>query len=166
MNKNFDSRENALAVVPGVVKIHENVIATIVRRIACSVEGVSKISGSSFVDNIAEMVGSKKMHDRSILVDMGDASVSVEVSINLLYGYPLPQVAAAVQEALAKGEYTFKQDYYFMMGDNRHNSLDSRYWGFVPEDHIVGKPVVIWLSTDRNQKFPKNIRWDRFLKFL
>ena len=70
------------------------------------------------------------------------------------------------QEALAKGEYTFKQDYYFMMGDNRHNSLDSRYWGFVPEDHIVGKPVVIWLSTDRNQKFPKNIRWDRFLKFL
>ncbi len=102
MNKNFDSRENALAVVPGVVKIHENVIATIVRRIACSVEGVSKISGSSFVDNIAEMVGSKKMHDRSILVDMGDASVSVEVSINLLYGYPLPQVAAAVQEALAK----------------------------------------------------------------
>ena len=71
-----------------------------------------------------------------------------------------------LQEALAKGEYTFKQDYYFMMGDNRHNSLDSRYWGFVPEDHIVGKPVVIWLSADRNQKFPKNIRWDRFLKFL
>ena len=63
-------------------------------------------------------------------------------------------------------EYTFKQDYYFMMGDNRHNSLDSRYWGFVPEDHIVGKPSVIWLSTDRDRKFPKNIRWKRFLKFL
>ena len=62
--------------------------------------------------------------------------------------------------------YTFKQDYYFMMGDNRHNSLDSRYWGFVPEDHIVGKPSVIWLSTDRNNKFPKNIRWRRFLKFV
>ena len=71
-----------------------------------------------------------------------------------------------LQEALRNGEYTFKQDYYFMMGDNRHNSLDSRYWGFVPEDHIVGKPVVIWLSTDKSQKFPKNIRWDRFLKFL
>ena len=69
-------------------------------------------------------------------------------------------------KALADGEYTFKQNYYFMMGDNRHNSLDSRYWGFVPEDHIVGRPAVIWLSTDKGRSFPKNIRWGRFLKFL
>ena len=62
--------------------------------------------------------------------------------------------------------YTFQQDYYFMMGDNRHNSLDSRYWGFVPEDHIVGKPAMIWLSIDGNKKFPKNIRWRRFFKFV
>ena len=62
--------------------------------------------------------------------------------------------------------YTFKQDYYFMMGDNRHNSLDSRYWGFVPEDHIVGKPAVIWLSIDGNRRFPNNIRWRRFFKFV
>ena len=62
--------------------------------------------------------------------------------------------------------YTFAQDYYFMMGDNRHNSLDSRYWGFVPEDHIVGRPALIWLSTNRNARFPKNIRWRRFLKFI
>lgn len=71
-----------------------------------------------------------------------------------------------VAEALAKGEYTFKQDYYFMMGDNRHNSLDSRYWGFVPEDHVVGRPVVVWLSTVKGQRFPNNIRWGRFLKFV
>lgn len=63
-------------------------------------------------------------------------------------------------------EYTFKQDYYFMMGDNRHNSLDSRYWGFVPEDHIVGRPALIWLSTDSAKSFPSNIRWKRFLKFV
>ena len=62
--------------------------------------------------------------------------------------------------------YTFRQDYYFMMGDNRHNSLDSRYWGFVPEDHIIGKPALIWLSIDGNKKFPKNIRWRRFFKFV
>ncbi|MBQ6283906.1 MAG: signal peptidase I [Bacteroidales bacterium] len=62
--------------------------------------------------------------------------------------------------------YTFKQDYYFMMGDNRHNSLDSRYWGFVPEDHVVGRPVIIWLSTDRNHKFPHSIRWRRFFKIV
>ena len=62
--------------------------------------------------------------------------------------------------------YTFAQDYYFMMGDNRHNSLDSRYWGFVPEDHIVGKPAVIWFSVDRNKQFPKNIRWGRLFKFV
>ncbi len=62
--------------------------------------------------------------------------------------------------------YTFKQNYYFMMGDNRHNSLDSRYWGFVPEDHIVGKPALIWFSSDQNYSFPKNIRWKRLLKFV
>ena len=73
---------------------------------------------------------------------------------------------ADLADALSKGEYTFKQDYYFMMGDNRHNSLDSRYWGFVPEDHIVGRPVVVWLSTAKGQRFPNNIRWSRFLKFV
>ncbi len=71
-----------------------------------------------------------------------------------------------LKEAIENGSYTFKQDYYFMMGDNRHNSLDSRYWGFVPEDHIVGRPLLVWLSTDANYKFPKNIRWRRFFKFV
>ena len=63
-------------------------------------------------------------------------------------------------------EYTFKQNYYFMMGDNRHNSLDSRYWGFVPEDHIVGKAFFIWLSIDRNADFFSKIRWSRFFQLI
>lgn len=57
--------------------------------------------------------------------------------------------------------YTFKMDYYWMMGDNRHGSSDCRYWGFVPEDHIVGSPRFIWLSLDPNKSFPANIRWKR-----
>jgi signal peptidase I len=59
--------------------------------------------------------------------------------------------------------YTFKQNYYFMVGDNRHNSLDSRYWGFVPEDHIVGKPLFIWLSVDQNADVTHKIRWNRLM---
>jgi len=60
--------------------------------------------------------------------------------------------------------YTFKLDYYWMMGDNRHNSADSRFWGFVPEDHIVGTPSFIWLSTDKDKKlFNGGIRWSRVL---
>ncbi|MDR2066059.1 MAG: signal peptidase I [Prevotellaceae bacterium] len=60
--------------------------------------------------------------------------------------------------------YTFKMNYYWMMGDNRHNSLDSRYWGYVPEDHVVGKPMFIWFSSDPEKSFPKNIRWSRLFK--
>ncbi len=62
-------------------------------------------------------------------------------------------------------EYTFQMDYYWMMGDNRHNSADSRYWGFVPEDHVVGKPIFIWLSINPEDLGPK-IRWKRMFRMV
>ena len=62
--------------------------------------------------------------------------------------------------------YTFRLDYYWMMGDNRHNSADSRYWGFVPEDHIVGKPIFIWWSHSPDHPGFSGIRWSRLFKFV
>lgn len=61
--------------------------------------------------------------------------------------------------------YTFQMNYYWAMGDNRHNSADSRYWGFVPEDHVVGKAVFVWLSLDKNKSlFKGKIRWNRLFR--
>lgn len=105
------------------------------------------------------------------------AGESVELTIKnlplykrIISNYERNELEVRGEEIFINGEraesYTFKMDYYFMLGDNRHNSLDSRYWGFVPESHIVGSPVVVWFSKNRYNSFPKNIRWKRILKFL
>ena len=86
----------------GQIKIHEGAIATIVRKAACSVPGVTRITGNSFVDNIAEIVSRKKIQDRSIQIAMNNSSVAVELSINIQYGVQLPAVAAAVQDAVSR----------------------------------------------------------------
>lgn len=69
-------------------------------------------------------------------------------------------------EGIEVDQYQFKQDYYFMMGDNRHNSEDSRFWGFVPEDHIVGKALFIWFSIDSNATFLDKVRWNRIFNII
>ncbi len=85
----------------GAVKVHESVIASIVRKATMDIAGVMRLAGNSIVDNIAEIVGSKRIQDRAINVEMGDSSVAVEVKIILEYGVHVPTVALDVQRAIA-----------------------------------------------------------------
>jgi signal peptidase I len=101
---------------------------------------------------------------KGMTVDINDSTLSIFGEIIEKYeGNENVSVHAGVLTINGKAveRYTFNQDYYFMMGDSRHNSLDSRYWGFVPEDHIVGKPVLIWFSIDKEADLLHKVRWDR-----
>jgi len=87
----------------------------------------------------------------------------------IINAYELNALAVKDGKILINGKvatsYTFKMDYYWMMGDNRHNSADSRFWGFVPADHIVGKAVFVWLSLDNNKSlFSGKIRWSKLFR--
>ena len=94
---------------------------------------------------------------------------TLEIYADLIQHYDLNDVVLIENgklfiDGVLQTEYTFNQDYFFMMGDNRHNSLDSRYWGFVPMDHIVGKAVLTWFSIDENKPFLSSIRWNRIFQ--
>ena len=95
--KSVKSQENSV----GMVKVHESVIASIVRNATLEIEGVIRLAGSRLVDNLAEIVGSKKIQDRAISVEMNDNSVAVEVRVVLEYGVLIPEVAEAVKESVA-----------------------------------------------------------------
>jgi uncharacterized alkaline shock family protein YloU len=86
----------------GVIKVHENVIVSIVRKATCSVEGVVRLAGNTLVDNIAEIVGSRKISDRAISVTIDGPNVGIEVKVNVLYGAHVPSVASEVQKQVSE----------------------------------------------------------------
>jgi len=84
----------------GLIKIHENVISSLVRKATCAVSGVTRLAGSTFVDNLAEIVGSRRISDRAITINIEEDTVEIEVKINVCFGVQIPEVAAAVQRAV------------------------------------------------------------------
>ena len=96
-NQAVNSHENSV----GVIRVHESVIASIVRKITLETDGVVRLAGSSLVDNLAEIVGSKKIQDRSITVEMGESSVSIEIGVIIKYGVAIPPVAEAIKTSVA-----------------------------------------------------------------
>ncbi|HRG79292.1 MAG TPA: signal peptidase I [Cyclobacteriaceae bacterium] len=125
--------------------------------------------GSKYTPWNGDNYGPLVIPKEGMKIAINDSTLSIYGSI--IKGYDLNKDVKIENDKLfIEGkevtEYTFNQNYYFMMGDNRHNSLDSRYWGFVPEDHIVGKGFFIWLSIDKHGSFLNKIRWSRFFKLI
>ncbi|MDG1723915.1 MAG: signal peptidase I [Flavobacteriaceae bacterium] len=112
-----------------------------------------------------DQFGPLVMPEKGVTVQLNPKNVALYKKI--ISDYELNDLEVSGDDIKINGAtadtYTFKQNYYWMMGDNRHRSEDSRYWGFVPEDHIVGKPVFIWMSIDGFMDGLRNwkIRWER-----
>lgn len=120
--------------------------------------------GSAFFKKNGDNYGALQIPKEGMSIELSDSTVAFYGETIILYDNP-GEMTLVDGKLFRNGknisQYTFRQNYYFMMGDNRHNSLDSRYWGFVPEDHIVGKPLFIWMSLDSDADVLHKVRWSR-----
>lgn len=110
--------------------------------------------------------GPIRMPKKGWTVSLNDSTLALY--LRAIEVYENNKVETNGKEILINGKtansYTFKMDYYWMMGDNRHDSLDSRFWGYVPEDHIIGKAMLTFFSTDSTKNIFSRVRWDRLLR--
>ena len=133
------------------------------RTAAVSVRNVTKRFGPVLANDKVCL----DIYRGEILALLGENGSGKTTLMNMLSGIYYPDEGEIYINGKPETSYTFKYDYYWMMGDNRHNSADSRYWGFVPEDHVVGKPIVVWLSLDKDRGwFDGKIRWNRLFKWV
>ncbi len=125
--------------------------------------------GTKFYPWNGDFYGPLVIPKKGMTITINDSTLAAYGETILLYDFNKDakiEEGKLIIDGNTTDSYTFKQDYYFMMGDNRHNSWDSRYWGFVPEDHIVGKGYFIWLSVDPDGKFFNKIRWRRLFNMI
>ncbi|MEZ5026515.1 MAG: signal peptidase I [Chitinophagales bacterium] len=154
------SQADALSKLPNVLKVQPSELPV--------------IQGDLLYDRVAEYYqwtpdnyGSLIIPKKGWTVDLTNKDNFIRYAkVIELYEHANAQVNgnALIIDGQAVTSYTFKQDYYWMMGDNRHNSEDSRFWGFVPEDHVVGKPLFVWLSKDSFNSFWESIHWNRMFR--
>lgn len=120
------------------------------------------------VDNF----GSLWIPKKGVTIPMNTDNIVLYANTIARYeGYMPKEVVVVGKKLYIKGQpcdtYTFKQNYYWLIGDNRHRSLDSRFWGFVPEDHVVGKPFITFFSLNKYATSPLNkVRWNRVFRFV
>lgn len=137
---------------------------------------IQKVGGESGIFPDGVLMGWNRDNYGPLQVPAKGMTLAMTPENVIKYGFTIQKYEGLDNVELKLGEvfvdgkkvenYTFTQNYYFMMGDNRHNSLDSRYWGFVPEDHIVGKAWFLWLSLDKYESLFKKVRWNRIFNTI